>query len=70
MGAALKIGLPSSFTACIVLGAVSGVVLGDMAFPSVEATFGEPIDDFLFGIGGAFFAGLAHEIVISFFRSN
>jgi hypothetical protein len=63
-----RISLPQA--ACLVGGALIGVAFGDVAFPEIEAMFGEPIDDIFFGLLGALFAGVVYEIVATFLRSR
>jgi hypothetical protein len=54
----------------LVVGTLIGVIFGDRAFPQIEAMFGDPATDIFFGFVGAFFAGIAYEMVAMFLRPH
>ena len=66
----MKSRIPLPQAACLVGGALIGVAFGDVAFPEIEAMFGDSIDEIFFGLLGALFAGVAYEIVATFLRSR
>jgi uncharacterized membrane protein YeaQ/YmgE (transglycosylase-associated protein family) len=51
---------------CLIVGAITGVLLYDPVFPEIEATFGETLADILLGAVGALFAAIAYETVEMF----
>lgn len=56
--------MPSSYAWTLLAGAALGFAYGDKAFPDLEMVIPDPYCDMLLGVGGALFAGLAHEVVV------
>lgn len=55
----------SPYSLCIMVGMAAGLAFGDRVFPVIGETFGDPLDDFILGFGGAFLAAVVYEMVIA-----
>jgi hypothetical protein len=66
--ARMLIRIPSSFAICLMLGWLAGMMVGHMLFADLEREAGELLADIAFGIVGAVFGGLLHEVAVSLLR--
>ena len=64
----MTIKIPSSFAIFLMVGWLLGMVLGHALFADLERASGELVADIAFGIVGAVFGGLIHEIVVTLLR--